>query len=188
VDRRGFIGKALGAAAALATTKLWLPPISTALAEPERTVFLPPAGGWPGYSEDEDAANFRLGGFNARQIPGTNIVYVDTASVAAEAFNLGDYYRGETTYDVVTFDTLPNEVFALNPHDTVRVMFGPARQAGVMIVDQIDLDTFTNRVRIRGRGAESFLGHHLNPPIATIEADSGRVTRSLRDGFPGYFG
>jgi hypothetical protein len=47
VHRRALIKGLLRVGAAAATTSLWLPPASTALALPERRIFLPPLGGWP---------------------------------------------------------------------------------------------------------------------------------------------
>lgn len=51
MDRRKFLHRALGTIAATATTSLWLPPAATAIANSDPTVFYPPVGGYPDFSQ-----------------------------------------------------------------------------------------------------------------------------------------
>ncbi len=46
VDRRNFIRSALGAVGVAITTPIWVPPLTTAVSLPERTIFAPPVSGW----------------------------------------------------------------------------------------------------------------------------------------------
>jgi hypothetical protein len=172
VDRRGFL-KALGIGGGLvvAAPQAVLA-ATTRLALPERKVFLPPVQGWPTWAEGESALSY------ARRIPGTDDWYVDTAN--GVALDYGQSFRGQTTYDVETYEAIP---FHVAPGDTLEVtMHG---YSGFMVVEDIEYWTpplDAGKTRLRGLGVESYYGYgDAKKAVGSLTVNRGSVTRSLRE-------
>src|SRR5207244_1975005 len=88
------------------------------------------------------------------------------------------FQRTETTYDVESDAPL---AFAVQPGDTVKINIGG--HTGNMVVESMDWWS-SGRIRLRGRGAESYLGAGKGwpaQPVGTIASpDRATISRALK--------